>query len=89
LNGFSYQDQKNQTFKAAAGDLIISAYQSSALLIQALLDPTPVLEDSVTYDITAWNLFKLHGIRAYGVREKLNAIAWNEVEWKDNVLDES
>ena len=89
LNGFSYQDQKNQTFKAATGDLIISTYQSSALLIQALLDPTPVLEDSVTYDITAWNLFQLHGIRAYGVKERLNAIAWNEVEWKDNVLDEA
>ncbi len=89
LSGFSYQDQKNQAFKATSGDLVISAYQSAALLIQALLDPTPVLEDSVTYDITAWNLFQIHGIRAYGVKEKLSSTAWVDDAWKNNSVDEA
>ena len=30
FNAFSFQDQKNQVYKASSGDLLISAYQSAA-----------------------------------------------------------
>lgn len=89
VNAFDYFDQKTSNLKASKGDLLISAYQSAAPMIQALLDPTPVLEDSVTYDITAWNLFQLHGVRAYGVKEKLSAGPWNEISWQDNQVNEN
>ena len=70
-NAYSYDAQKfmvNQKFSEK--DLIISAYQNSSPLIQTLLDPVIELEDSLTYDITAWNQFQIHGISAYGLKEK-------------------
>lgn len=88
-NAFSYQDQKNVPIKASSGDLVISAYQSAAPMIQALLDPTPVLEDSVTYDITAWNLFQIHGIRAYGLKDKVSSIAYSEPSFVENQVKEN
>ncbi|MHA8089344.1 M14 family zinc carboxypeptidase [Aquirufa antheringensis] len=51
--------------------LLIPAKQPSAPLIQALLDPMIALEDSMTYDITAWNLFQLNGLKAYGTNENV------------------
>lgn len=48
---------------------LIQARQPSAPLIQALLDPTIELSDSLTYDITAWNLFQLCGLKAYGLND--------------------
>ncbi len=48
---------------------LIPARQPSAPLIQALLDPTIELADSLTYDITAWNLFQLCGLQAYGLND--------------------
>ena len=88
FNAFSYQEQKNQIYKAASGDLLISAYQSAAPMVQALLDPTPVLEDSLTYDITAWNLFQLHGIRAYGIKERLTGVDYQESKVSNQTVDE-
>jgi Zinc carboxypeptidase len=88
LNAFSFLDQKNIPIKASKGDLLISAYQSAAPMIQALLDPTPALEDSVTYDITAWNLFQIHGVKGYGVKERLIGVDFSLSESKDNVFDE-
>lgn len=87
-NAFSYMDQKNVPIKAITGDLLISAYQSAAPMIQALLDPTPVLEDSVTYDITAWNLFQIHGIRAYGLKEKVTSVAYSEPQFVENQVND-
>ncbi|MHA8105823.1 M14 family zinc carboxypeptidase [Aquirufa sp. 5-AUSEE-100C1] len=88
LNAFSFLEQKNIPLKATKGDLIVSAYQSAAPMIQALLDPTPALEDSVTYDITAWNLFQIHGVKGYGVKERLIGVDISLLESKDNVFDE-
>ncbi len=87
---YSYKDDRMVTNqKIERNDLVISAYQSASPMIQTLLDPQIVLEDSVTYDITAWNLFKLHGIEAFGLKEKidfkeemnfagLSPASWNE-----------
>lgn len=88
-NAFSYQEQKNVPIKASIGDLLISAYQSAAPMIQALLDPTPVLEDSLTYDITAWNLFQIHGIRAYGLKEKVSSVTYSESSFVENQVHEN
>jgi hypothetical protein len=88
VNAFSFQEQKTGPLKALSGDLIISAYQSAAPMIQALLDPTPALEDSLTYDITAWNLFQIHGINAFGVKDKLQGIKYEASTFTENsVLD--
>jgi len=70
-NAYSFKDETNSTIKINSKDLIISAYQSSSPIIKVMLDPVIELEDSLTYDITAWNLFDLHQINAFGLNEKI------------------
>jgi hypothetical protein len=68
---YEYTSMKQVTLPLNKHGLLISAKQPSAPLIQALLDPTIALEDSLTYDITAWNLFQLNGLKAFGVNENV------------------
>ena len=68
---YDYSSMKQVISPMNTHGLLISAKQPSAPLIQALLDPVIALEDSLTYDITAWNLFQLNGLRALGVNENI------------------
>ncbi len=68
---YDYSSMKQMISPINTHGLLISAKQSSAPLIQALLDPVIALEDSLTYDITAWNLFQLNGLQAFGVNENI------------------
>ncbi|MFM6913514.1 MAG: M14 family zinc carboxypeptidase [Aquirufa sp.] len=71
IQAFEYSTQKQLSLSDKSMGILIPAKQSSAPLVQALLDPTIALEDSLTYDITAWNLFQLNGIKAYGTNENV------------------
>lgn len=66
-NGYHYQSGKNESFNIEKGDLILSAKQLKATLVQVLMQPEPMLEDSLTYDITAWALPYAYGIDAYAL----------------------
>lgn len=70
LSAYAYKENKLINLPVQAG-LFINARQTSSALIQALLDPSIVLEDSLTYDITAWNLFQLNGLKAFGLAEEI------------------
>ena len=69
--GFDYQTQQNTTVNISAEDVIISVAQPKSRFITTVFEPVSKLPDSVTYDITAWNLFYAHNIRAYALPEKL------------------
>ena len=71
LSAYAYKENKLINLPVQTG-LFINARQTSSALIQALLDPNIVLEDSLTYDITAWNLFQLNGLKAYGLSEEIS-----------------
>ncbi len=71
VQAYDYQTRNQAQLKVAVKGMLIAAKQPSAPLIQALLDPAIELEDSLTYDITAWNLFQLNGLKAYGVNENV------------------
>ena len=71
VQAYDYNTMNQVSLKVDLKGLLISSKQPSAPLIQSLLDPTIELEDSLTYDITAWNLFQLIGLRAYGVNENV------------------
>lgn len=66
-NGYHYQSGKNESFNIEKGDLLLSAKQLKATLVQVLMQPEPMLEDSLTYDITAWALPYAYGIDAYAM----------------------
>lgn len=69
--GLSYESGMNESFAIAKGDMIISAYQPKSILTQVLFDPESELEDSLTYDITAWSLPYAYGLEAYASTSKL------------------
>ncbi|MES2796613.1 MAG: zinc carboxypeptidase, partial [Bacteroidota bacterium] len=70
-NGYSYQDKKMKGFSIEPNDLILSMNQPKSKLLKVLLEPSSVVEDSLTYDITAWSLLYAYGLKAYSLKEKM------------------
>ena len=70
---FSYRTRKEENYKLSEGDVIVQAKQPKAILAQVLLDPENELEDSLTYDITAWALPYAYGIDAYASTKAIGA----------------
>jgi hypothetical protein len=78
--GFSYGQAGNSSFRRQRGDLVISAFQPKAFLLQVLMDPETELADTLTYDITAWALPYAYGLEAYATAENIPADNWPEAE---------
>ena len=70
-NAFYYQTGANRNIDIAANDLIVNIWQPKSVLTQVLFEPEPYLEDSLTYDITAWALPYAYGLEAYALTEKV------------------
>ncbi len=70
LKGYNYFTGKDEVF-AASNSLAITAYQPKSALIKVLFEPKSKLNDSVTYDITAWSMPYVYGVQAYAVRQKM------------------
>lgn len=70
--GFSYlENEDNAAFWVEAGDMVISAYQPQARLIQVLLEPHTALSDSLTYDLTAWALPYAYQVAAFACTDRI------------------
>jgi hypothetical protein len=69
--GFNYQNGKTESVKYEASDLVISSYQPKSTLLNVLFDPNARLEDSVTYDITAWALPYAYGLKGAAFTTKI------------------
>lgn len=68
----------DESVKFESNDLLISAYQPKSSLLKILFEARPELEDSITYDITSWGLSYAYGLQAYGLKDKLNPVAYAE-----------
>jgi hypothetical protein len=73
VSGKSYSTRSNSTITANAGDVLVSAYQPKSVLTQVLLDPETMVEDSVTYDITAWSLPYAYGLEGIASTSKISS----------------
>jgi hypothetical protein len=69
--GYSYTTGKAESFSIRENDLLISAYQPKSTLLKVLFEPNPVLEDSLTYDITSWALPYAFGVEAYALNSRI------------------
>ncbi len=56
VSGYDYRTQTQKRIKADENSIIIPAGQVKNKLIHVLLEPNTKLNDSITYDITAWSL---------------------------------
>ncbi|KEO73653.1 M14 family metallopeptidase [Anditalea andensis] len=71
LRGFDYQSGKTASFSTDEKDIIISASQPKSVLAQILFEPSPILADSITYDITSWALPYAYGVQAYAMESNV------------------
>lgn len=70
--GFDYSTQTTQAVNLSSDDIVISIYQPKSRFITTLFEPQSKLPDSVTYDITAWNLMYAHGLKGFALNERIN-----------------
>jgi len=69
--GFDYQTQTVNNFSLAASDIVINIHQPKGKFITTVFEPQSKLNDSLTYDITAWNLIYGYSLKAYALTEKV------------------
>lgn len=72
VKGFDFQKQASSTLNVTPQDIIISVYQPKSRFVTTVFDPSSRLPDSLTYDITAWNLMYAYDLKAYAVSERLD-----------------
>ncbi len=72
FKGFNYLTGKDEDYVDEGYQLAVSAYQPRGTLVRVLFEPKSFLNDSATYDITAWSLPYVFNVKAYGVKEKLS-----------------
>ncbi|MBX2968834.1 MAG: zinc carboxypeptidase [Cyclobacteriaceae bacterium] len=70
--GFDYSTQTTQAVNLSSDDIIINVYQPKSRFITTLFEPQSKLPDSVTYDITAWNLMYAYGLKGFALNERIN-----------------
>jgi hypothetical protein len=71
VKGTELASAVDQTVRMEASDVLISAFQPKSNLIRVMFEARPVLEDSVTYDLTSWGVSYLFGLQSFGLKEKL------------------
>ena len=73
MKGFDYQTQTQTTFTLGADDIVLNIDQPKGRFITTVFEPQSKLNDSLTYDVTAWNLIYGSGLKAYAVSEKIES----------------
>lgn len=71
--GFDYQTQQVGNVSISTDDLIVPVGQPKGRFITTVFEPQSKLADSLTYDITAWNLLYGYDVKALALAEKINA----------------
>jgi hypothetical protein len=88
-SGYHYQTKKNKSFKIEPKDLIINVDQPRAVLTQVLFEPNQKLNDSLSYDITAWTIPLAFGVEGYAVKNSLNIKTKPSIEVVEKKIPES
>ena len=84
--GLSYQSNKEVKVSIDKHDLLISVHQPKSNLVKALFEPQSKLNDSLTYDITAWSLPYARGLDAYALEAKIDHGVYKKaIEQKDTL----
>ena len=80
LKGYSYKTNNESKVSMDQNDLVISLYQPKSNLIKALFEAQTKLNDSLTYDITAWSLPFARGLDAYAINTKIETTPYKRKE---------
>ncbi|WP_019947028.1 M14 family metallopeptidase [Hymenobacter aerophilus] len=69
--GYNYATGRTETVQVEPQDVVISMYQPKSTLVKVLFEPQAQLEDSLTYDLTAWSLPYAFGLNGYALKGQL------------------
>ena len=86
FKGFDYATKKEADFVNEGYTLAVSVAQAHGVMARVLLEPVTQINDSNTYDITAWSLPYVFGVHGYATKDKLavqNGFAINAVTIDD------
>jgi hypothetical protein len=78
ITGVNYFSGKSETLKAETSDIVINSNQPNGNLVKVLFERSSKLSDSITYDITAWSIPYVYGLKAYGLANYVTAV--NRIE---------
>jgi hypothetical protein len=76
VRGFRYFSGKEEEVQLNNYTLAVSAYQSHSAMLKVLFEPKSKLNDSATYDITAWSIPYVFGVEAIAMKEKKDVAAF-------------
>jgi hypothetical protein len=82
--GFDFKTQSTTSATIGTDDIIINIYQPKGRFVTTLFEPQSNLTDSITYDITAWNLMYAYGLSGYALMERINVAKPYERKGIDN-----
>lgn len=71
ITGYDYQQQRMTNTNVGKGALVVPTQQVKGKMLQVWFEPKTALQDSLTYDITAWSLPYAHGLQAVGTKSKI------------------
>ncbi|WP_092768489.1 M14 family metallopeptidase [Hymenobacter actinosclerus] len=86
--GYNYATGKTETVQIEPQDVVISMYQPKSTLVKVLFEPQAQLEDSLTYDLTAWSLPYAFGLNGYALKGQLS-VANSVVSGQLSVVSEN
>ena len=69
--GYNYGTGREESFSIAANDVVIPSIQQKGALVKVLFEPQSRLSDTATYDITAWSLPYVYGLRAFATEQRI------------------
>ncbi|HOX82142.1 MAG TPA: M14 family metallopeptidase, partial [Chryseolinea sp.] len=82
--GFDYQTQTTNSFNLTKDDIVVNIYQPKSRFITTVFDPLSKIPDSLTYDITAWNLMYANNLKAFALNERINVGKVFQTKLADN-----
>jgi hypothetical protein len=71
VRGYNYDSGREESFSITESDIVISTHQPRGAMVKVLFEPNTKVVDSATYDITAWALPYVYGVKAYATRQLL------------------
>ncbi len=72
LTGYNYLAQTEGAMTVTDKDLVVLSAQPMSTIAQILLDPKAMLEDSMTYDITAWSLPYAYNLETFASKQGIS-----------------
>ncbi|MBG9375248.1 zinc carboxypeptidase [Panacibacter sp. DH6] len=85
VKGYNYVSGKDEAFSDEGYQLAVSAFQPKSRMVKVLFEPRSFISDSATYDITAWSVPFVYGVKAYALREKVGITPYKKAETTKNI----